>query len=100
MNKDTILEVKNVHKRFHSKGITVRAVSDVSFDVNPGETIGIVGESGCGKTTLINLVMRLYDVTEGNIRASSDARRYTDRRLGRARSHRNDRKSDNERRYF
>ena len=52
MHKDSILEVKNLHKRFTSKGITVRAVSDVSFDVKPGETIGIVGESGCGKTTL------------------------------------------------
>jgi hypothetical protein len=39
----------------------------VSFHVNPGEMIGIVGHSGCGKTTLINLLMRLYDVNEGAI---------------------------------
>lgn len=52
MNKDNIMEVKGLHKRFTSKGVTVKAVTDVSFNVKPGETIGIVGESGCGKTTL------------------------------------------------
>ncbi len=42
-------------------------LENVSFHVNPGEMIGIVGHSGCGKTTLINLLMRLYDVNEGAI---------------------------------
>ena len=41
-----ILDVKNIHMNFNSKGICVRAVNDVSFAVNEGETIGIVGESG------------------------------------------------------
>ena len=67
MNKDNILEVKNVHKRFHSKGVTVKAVTDVSFDVKPGETIGIVGESGCGKTTLGRCIVRAYDASEGEV---------------------------------
>ena len=49
MNKDNILEVKGLHKRFTSKGVTVKAVTDVSFNVKPGETIGIVGESGWAK---------------------------------------------------
>ena len=40
---------------------------DVSVEVKAGEMIGVVGHSGCGKTTLINLIMRLYDVTEGEI---------------------------------
>lgn len=67
MNKDNILEVKNLHKRFASKGITVRAVTDVSFEVKPGETIGIVGESGCGKTTLGRCIVRAYNASEGEV---------------------------------
>lgn len=67
MNKENILEVKGVHKRFHSKGVTVKAVTDVSFDVKPGETIGIVGESGCGKTTLGRCIVRAYDASEGEV---------------------------------
>ena len=67
MHKDSILEVKNLHKRFTSKGITVRAVSDVSFDVKPGETIGIVGESGCGKTTLGRCIVRAYNASSGQV---------------------------------
>ena len=43
-------------------------IHDVSFDVEPGEMIGIVGHSGAGKTTLINLLCRFYDVTGGTIR--------------------------------
>jgi len=67
MNKDNILEVKNVHKYFTSKGITVKAVSDVSFEVKQGETIGIVGESGCGKTTLGRCIVRAYNATSGEV---------------------------------
>ena len=67
MHKDNILEVRNVHKRFTSKGITVKAVTDVSFDVRPGETIGIVGESGCGKTTLGRCIVRAYNASEGQV---------------------------------
>ena len=40
---------------------------DVSFEVRPGERVGIVGATGSGKTTLINLLMRFYDVTRGRI---------------------------------
>lgn len=43
-------------------------ISDVSFEVNPGEMVGIVGHSGAGKTTLVNLLCRFYDVTRGAIR--------------------------------
>ena len=67
MNKDNIMEVKGLHKRFTSKGVTVRAVTDVSFSVKPGETIGIVGESGCGKTTLGRCIVRAYDASEGEV---------------------------------
>jgi peptide/nickel transport system ATP-binding protein len=67
VKEENILEVKNVHKRFSSKGITVKAVTDVSFDVKPGETIGIVGESGCGKTTLGRCIVRAYEASEGEV---------------------------------
>ena len=67
MNKDNILEVKNVHKRFHSKGVTVKAVTDVSFEVKPGETIGIVGESGCGKSVTSLSIMQLVQAPQGQV---------------------------------
>ncbi len=67
MNKENILEVKQLHKRFTSKNITVKAVTDVSFTVKEGETIGIVGESGCGKTTLGRCIVRAYEASEGEV---------------------------------
>ena len=67
MSNNTILEVKNLHKQFTSKGITVKAVTDVSFSVKEGETIGIVGESGCGKTTLGRCIVRAYQATSGEV---------------------------------
>lgn len=67
MKNENIMEVKGLHKRFTSKGITVKAVTDVSFSVKPGETIGIVGESGCGKTTLGRCIVRAYHASEGEV---------------------------------
>ena len=67
MHNDNIIEVKNLHKQFASKGITVKAVNDVSFAVKPGETIGIVGESGCGKTTLGRCIVRAYNASSGEV---------------------------------
>ena len=62
-----LLSVRHVSKRFTSKGVCVRAVSDVSFDVYQGETIGIVGESGCGKTTLGRCIVRAIEASEGEV---------------------------------
>ena len=67
MPENVLLSVKNVSKRFTSKGVCVRAVSDVSFDVCPGETVGIVGESGCGKTTLGRCIVRAIEASEGEV---------------------------------
>jgi peptide/nickel transport system ATP-binding protein len=54
-----VLEVKNLRTEFHLKSSTVTAVDDVSFEVGQGECLGIVGESGCGKTTIGLSIMRL-----------------------------------------
>ena len=64
---DQILDVRNIHMRFNSKGICVRAVTDVSFPVYEGETIGVVGESGCVKTTLGRCIVRAYEPSEGSV---------------------------------
>ena len=65
--KKQILDVQHIHMRFNSKGVCVRAVTDVSFTVDEGETIGIVGESGCGKTTLGRCIVRAYEPSEGEV---------------------------------
>jgi len=69
-----LLEVVDLKKHFPiKKGLFsktvgyVRAVDGVSFYINPGETLGLVGESGCGKTTTGRVVMRAYDTTAGKI---------------------------------
>ena len=71
--KEVLLEVKNLCKYFEvKKGLFsresyVKAVDDVSFTINEGETLGLVGESGCGKTTTGRTVLNLYKATKGNI---------------------------------
>ena len=69
-----ILEVKNLKKyfplnpNFFGKPQTyLRAVDNVSFSVEKGKTIGVVGESGCGKTTLGRTILKLYDADGGKI---------------------------------
>ena len=64
---DNILQVKNLTKIFESKKTQVKALTNVSFDVKQGETIGIVGESGCGKTTLGRCIARAYEATSGEV---------------------------------
>ena len=66
--EDALLRVENLKVEFGTPGGTVQAVCDVSFDVLPGETLGIVGESGCGKSTTGRAVLRLSPLTGGRIR--------------------------------
>jgi peptide/nickel transport system ATP-binding protein len=72
--KQPVLQVKNVQTHFVTQRSllgkvtkVVKAVDDISFDVYPGETLGLVGESGCGKTTLGRTIMRLIEPTAGSI---------------------------------
>lgn len=71
---DKLLEVKNLKKYFSitksllsRKEASIKAVDGVSFFVFKGETLGIVGESGCGKTTLGKVILRLIEATEGEV---------------------------------
>ena len=69
-NNENLLEVTKLRKYFPIKGVKgpgVQAVQDVSFAIKKGETLGLVGESGCGKTTLGRTVLRLYEPTGGKI---------------------------------
>jgi len=70
-----LLQVKNLQKYFpvFSQGFVrrqtglVKAVDDISFDLMPGETLGLVGESGCGKTTTGRAILRALDPTAGEV---------------------------------
>lgn len=62
-----LLDVKNLKKYFKTKGGMLHAVDDVTFTLDKGKTLGVVGESGCGKTTLGRTILHLTDVTDGKI---------------------------------
>jgi oligopeptide/dipeptide ABC transporter ATP-binding protein len=71
---DLILKVHNLKKTFpvkasafSSKSLTLKAVDGVNLDLKKGETLGLVGESGCGKTTVGRCILRLYEPDEGRI---------------------------------
>jgi len=64
---DTILEVKDLVKYFKSPRGTVHAVDGVSFSIERGRTLGVVGESGCGKSTTGRAILRLIEPTSGTV---------------------------------
>ncbi len=71
-DNDILLEVQHLQQYFHIGGRGnnkkfVQAVDDVSFFIKRGETLGLVGESGCGKTTVGRTILRLYEPTDGKI---------------------------------
>lgn len=68
MASENLIEVRNLKKYFKvGKDAVLKAVDDVSFDIKRGETLGLVGESGCGKTTCGRTVMGLYSATGGTV---------------------------------
>ena len=68
MEREVLLSVQNLQQYFNlGKGRELKAVDNVSFDIYKGEVFGLVGESGCGKTTTGRSVIRLYDITGGSV---------------------------------
>jgi len=64
---EPLLRVRDLHKHYREGRTTIHAVNGVSLDVFPGETVGLVGESGCGKSTTARCILRLEEVTRGRI---------------------------------
>jgi peptide/nickel transport system ATP-binding protein len=64
---EALLSVRDLHTRYAIGKQVLRAVDGVSFEVEPGETVGLVGESGCGKSTLGKTILRLVPSAEGEI---------------------------------
>jgi oligopeptide transport system ATP-binding protein len=93
-DREPILEVRNLVKHFPiTRGIifqkqigTVQAVDDISFKLYPGETLGLVGESGCGKSTAARTILRLEEPTSGEVLfRGDDIAAYSRRKMGRLR---------------
>jgi len=67
-NNEILLSVENLKQYFIlGRNSEVKAIDDISFDIKKGEVFGLVGESGCGKTTTGRSIIRLYNITSGNI---------------------------------
>ena len=67
MDKEVLLSVRNLQQYFKMGPRELKAVDNVSFDIYKGEVFGLVGESGCGKTTTGRSIIRLYDITGGSV---------------------------------
>lgn len=66
-NQETLLRVDHLCQYFKAGNFVTKAVDDVSFDIKKGEVFGLVGESGCGKTTTGRSIIKLYNITSGNV---------------------------------
>ena len=82
-NNEVLLKVDHLCQYFRLGRKDMKAVDDVSFEIKKGETFGLVGESGCGKTTTGRSIIKLYDITSGNVyfkgeRIGAGTRSYKD----------------------
>lgn len=68
VNREKLLEIKNLKQYFNmGQQNEVRAIDGITFDIYKGETLGLVGESGCGKSTTGRTIIRLYEATDGEV---------------------------------
>ncbi len=75
--KDGSIDFNHVYFKYHAEGSGDDILEDINLHIKSGETIGIIGGTGCGKTTLVSLISRLYDVTEGAVYVGGqDVRTY------------------------
>lgn len=65
--KDGSIDFNNVNFKYHSEGSGEDILENINLHIRSGETIGIIGGTGCGKSTLVSLISRLYDVTDGSV---------------------------------
>ena len=91
-NRDVLLKVEHLCQYFRLGRKDLKAVDDVSFEIKKGESFGLVGESGCGKTTTGRSIIKLYNITSGNVyfkgqRIGAGTRSYQDA-IAAARAHR------------
>ena len=82
-DREVLLKVENLCQYFRMGKHVNRAVDNVSFEIYRGEVFGLVGESGCGKTTTGRSIIKLYDVTSGDVyfkgrRICAGVQRYKD----------------------
>ncbi|MBO5035044.1 MAG: ABC transporter ATP-binding protein [Oscillospiraceae bacterium] len=82
-NQEPLLKVEHLCQYFKAGNFVTKAVDDVSFDIKKGEVFGLVGESGCGKTTTGRSIIKLYNITSGNVifkgqRISAGTQSYKD----------------------
>ena len=82
-NREVLLKVEHLCQYFRLGHKDLKAVDDISFEIHKGETFGLVGESGCGKTTTGRSIIKLYNITSGNVyfkgrRIGAGTRSYKD----------------------
>ena len=67
MNNQTLLEIKDLQTNFYVRGYTAKALDNISLTIESGQTLGLVGESGCGKSVTAHSIMRLIPDPPGKI---------------------------------